>query len=141
MIDQVATNQGIPNVGGCDVRGKERIDYAPDATPEQIAQGEELLEQWKAMTDEERGAMVEEARIQSLLPSHGQSVATLVQCLAQFGISLPVDFSDAVDTMFVTLETSPELSRWAMLAQTTYIGLQSAGLSDHDIYVISEELI
>ncbi len=151
MIDQVATNQGIPNVGGCDVRGKERIDYAPDATPEQIAQGEELLEQWKAMTDDEReaqriadserGAMVEEARIQSLLPSHGQSVATLVQCLAQFGLALPVDFSDAVDTMFVTLETSPELSRWAMLAQTTYIGLQSAGLSDHDIYVISEELI
>ena len=141
MINQLATSQGIPNVGGCDVRGKERIDYAPDATPEQIAQGEELLEQWKAMTDEEREAMVEQARLQSLLPSHGQSVATLVQCLAQFGISLPVDFSDAVDNMFVTLETSPEMSRWAMLAQTTYIGLQSAGLSDHDIYLISEELI
>jgi hypothetical protein len=56
MISQVATGQGIPNVGGCDVRGKERIDYAPDATPEQIAQGEELLEQWKAMTDDEREA-------------------------------------------------------------------------------------
>jgi len=101
----------------------------PDGTP--------LTEQELADIAEQQ----EQARIQSLLPSHGQSVATLVQCLAQFGISLPVDFSDAVDTMFVTLETSPEMSRWAMLAQTTYIGLQSAGLTDHDIYLISEELI
>ena len=97
MIPQAMTNQGIPNVGGCDVRGKERIDYAPDATPEQIAQGEELLEQWKAMTDEEREVMVEGVRLQQVATDYAVPLQQFADAWAETGVeTVPESWSDAL---------------------------------------------
>ena len=97
MISQVATGQGIPNVGGCDVRGKERIDYAPDATPEQIAQGAALLEQWKGMTDEEREAMVEQARLNQVASDYAVPLQQFADAWAETGVeTVPESWGDAL---------------------------------------------
>ena len=97
MIDQVATSQGIPNVGGCDVRGKERIDYAPDTTPEQVEQGEVLLEQWKIMTDEEQVSMVEQARLNQVATDYAVPLQQFAAAWAETGIeAVPESWDDAL---------------------------------------------
>lgn len=80
----------------------------------------------------------EQERAARLAPEHGTQVAALVQCLAQFGLSLPVELDDAITTMYAALETQPELMRHALLAQAMYTALHNAGVSDRDIYLTSE---
>jgi hypothetical protein len=83
-------------------------------------------------------AQKEQARIQSLVSKYSQSVQTLVQCLAPFGVVMPVDFEEARQTMFSQSLDTPAMLPYAVMAGEIYKELRTV-MSDHDIYMISEE--
>ena len=129
--DQGYCTQHTGYIPVCDSNGRteytgQQLPCFPDGTPltaEEIAQKEQEAE---------------DTRIAGLAEVYKTKVTELENTLSTFGIVLPTTIDEVIPVMIPQVKTDPSLSADSQLAQIQYNSLLQSGLSDADIYAISQ---
>jgi len=84
-------------------------------------------------------AAYEAARGEAIAGQAGTAITTLAGLLDVFGLSMPLDFQEAMGTMYAASKQDASKTPDALLALITYNGLRES-LSDRDIYLAARHL-
>jgi len=122
----------IESVERLDISGKKVIaGQIVDMTTEEL----EIIEAQEAA----QFAAYEAARGEAIAGQASAAITTLAGLLDVFGLSMPLDFQEAMGTMYAASKQDASKTPDALLALITYNGLRES-LSDRDIYLAARHL-
>ena len=81
----------------------------------------------------------EHARGAALAPTIGEQVTTLAGLLEAFGLYMPLDFAEAMATMYAASKAANDKTPDALMALIIYQGLREH-FTDRDIYLVARHL-